>query len=145
MVLPTNIVSKTPNHADLHNSTNEVVNKLSRDTGRLNLSSLLINGWTATSVEIQRQDDRAYLRVAGLNGSQATNSRFLAMPVGFQPPYVVETHPQRDSSNTFKQGITLSLSGGFTLPTGVILGSSTREISWACLESWPTTLPGTTI
>lgn len=143
--LPTNITVDTAGHAGLHNDTNTEVNRLGQDTGRLNVASLLINGWTATSIEIQRQNDRCYLRFAGLNGSSATSPRFMDMPAGFQPPYIAETYAQRNSSSAFVQGVTLSLSGGFTMPSGTVLGSATREIGWACLAGWPASLPGVAI
>ncbi|WP_440102367.1 hypothetical protein [Glutamicibacter mishrai] len=146
MALPTNITVDTAGHAGLHNDVNAEVNRLARDTGRRNVTSLLINGWTASAVEIQRQNDRAYLRITGLNGSAATSSRFMDMPAGFQPPLILETYPQRDSSGTIKQGITLSLSGGFTMPSGTVHGTaSAREISWACTAGWPASLPGSAI
>ena len=143
--LPTDITENTINHDQLHNNVNAEVNRLGQDTGRRNVATLLINGWTATSVEIQRQAGRCYLRFAGLNGSAATSSRFMDMPAGFQPPYIAETYAQRNASSSFVQGVTLSLSGGFTMPSGTVLGSATREISWACEASWPSTLPGTAI
>lgn len=146
MALPTNVTTSTTGHADLHNNVNAEVNRLARDTGRRDVSSLLINGWTASSVEIQRQDGRCYLRFAGLNGSSATSSRFMEVPAGFQPPIILETGPQRNSSSNMVQGVTLSLSGGFTLPQGTVLGSAAREISWPCTADWPSEpYPGTSI
>ena len=144
--LPTNVTVNTAGHAGLHNDTNTEVNRLGQDTGRRNVASLLINGWTASAVELQRQNERCYLRITGLNGSAATSSRFMDMPAGFQSPMILETYPQRDSSGTIKQGITLSLSGGFTMPSGTVHGTaSAREISWPCTANWPATLPGVAI
>lgn len=146
MALPTNMTENSPGHVQDHIDTNKEVNRLAQDTGRRNVAGLLINGWSATGVEIQRQNDRAYMRITGLNGSAATSSRFMDMPAGFQPPMILETYPQRDSSGTIKQGVTLSLSGGFTMPTGTVHGTaSSREISWPCLAGWPATLPGSAI
>lgn len=121
------------------------VNAASRDTGRRNVASLLINGWTAATVQLRRADDRCYLYIAGLNGSAATNSRFMEVPAGFQPPIVIETQMQRNSSGSNVQGITVSLSGGFTIPTGTVLGSVAREISWPTEAAFPTSLPGTEV
>ncbi|NQD42708.1 hypothetical protein [Glutamicibacter halophytocola] len=143
--LPTDVTIDTAGHADLHNDVNTEVNRLGQDTGRRDVKSLLINGWTAASVEIQRSNGRCYLRIGALNGSSATSSRFMDMPAGFQPPYIVETYAQRDSSSAFVQGVTLSLSGGFTIPSGTVLGSAVREVSWACTAGWPSSLPGTAI
>ena len=143
MALPTNITAGQPGAIAGFNATNAEVNRLARDTGRRDVTSLLINGWSATAVEIQRQNDRCYLRITGLNGSAATSSRFMDMPSGFQPYAVTETYPQRDSTGAFKQGVTLSLSGGFTMPTSTAHGTgSQREISWATNAAWPSTLPG---
>lgn len=144
--LPTNVTIETAGHADLHNDVNTEVNRLGQDTGRRNVTSLLINGWTANAVEIQRKNERCYLRITGLNGSAATSSKFMDMPAGFQPYLITETYPQRDSSGTIKQGVTLSLSGGFTMPSGTVHGTaSSREIDWACTAGWPASLPGTAI
>lgn len=143
--LPTNVDVNTTGHAGLHNETNEEVNILGRDTGRRDMATLLINGWTAANIEIQRQNGRCYLRFAGLDGSAATSSRFMEVPAGFQPPFITETYAQRNISSAFVQGVTLSLSGGFTIPTGTVLGSAYREVSWTSTASWPDPLPGTAI
>ncbi|NQD40910.1 hypothetical protein [Glutamicibacter halophytocola] len=146
MALPTNITADTTGAIAGFNATNAEVNRLAQDTGRRNVGGLLINGWSATAIEIQRKNERCYLRITGLNGSAATSSRFLDMPAGFQPYLITETYPQRDSSGAFKQGVTLSLSGGFTMPTGTVHGTgSTREVSWDCTAGWPATLPGTAL
>jgi hypothetical protein len=144
----TGVVSDDPayDHKADHYIIHTEVNKLSRDTGRRNVASLLINGWTATTIEMQRVNERTYLRIKGLNGSAATNSRFLEVPTGFQPPDVMESAVMRNSAGGFTLYITGSLSGGFTMPTGSVFGTaSQREWSIPCTATWPVTLPGVAI
>ena len=142
------VVSGDPayDHKGHHYTIHAEVNKLSRDTGRRNMASLLINGWTATTIELQRVNERTFIRFKGLNGSAATSSRFMEVPAGFQPPDVVESGPMRNSSGSFTPYVTASLSGGFTMGTGSVFGTTTqREFSFHCLATWPVTLPGVAI
>ena len=136
--LPTSGINPgDPNHTGHHQTVHAEINRLSRETALTEVKSQLINGWTATSVLLQRINNRCYLYIQGLNGTAATSSRFMECPAGYQPPLVIETGPQRDISSEMTQGITVSLSGGFTLPTGTRHGSVAREISWPCTADWP--------
>lgn len=144
--LRTNIqANDTGNLAD-RNTVHSEVNELSRDTGVRDVTSLLINGWTASSVKIERIRDRVYLYIRGLNGASATSTRFMDFSGGlgssFSPADATES-PALRTGSTYDARVTASLTGGLSCPTGVDLGTaSTREISWRCTASWPSTLPG---
>lgn len=86
--LPTNITSGTTGLISDANTVHGEVNELSRNTGLRSVSSLLINGWTATSVYIERVRDHTYLYVRGLDGTGASSGAFLSfsdLGAGFRP------------------------------------------------------------
>lgn len=145
--LRTNIqANDTGNIAD-RNTVHAEVNELSRNTGVRDVTSLLLNGWTATYVRIQRVRDRVYLTVKGLNGANATSTRFMnfegGVGTGFAPFDVVESPAMRVAGDQYSARFTSSLTGGMTCPTGLNFGTGTaREFSWRCTASWPSTLPG---
>jgi len=146
--LPTNI---NPGVTDTFEADVETawkaINDLTRETGLRNVTSYLVNGWTAASVQIERIRDRVYLYVKGLNGASATSSRWMdfsgaGIGTGFAPADVTEG-PALRTGSTYDARITVSLSGGFSSPTGFDLGTgSVREMSWRCVASWPSPLPG---
>src|SRR5690606_1870739 len=126
------------------------INELTRDTGRRNVTSYLINGWTASEVTVQRVRDRVYFRFQGLNGTSATSTRMMdfsgsGIGTGFSPPSASES-PALRTGSTYDMRLTVSLTGGISGPTGYNLGtSSAREFSWPCEASWPSPLPGTAV
>lgn len=78
--LPTNVTAGTTGHAGMHNTIAAELNRMTRDTGLRDASSLIANGWTLDSggfIYIRRVDDEVTLYMRGLNGSAATSNTFL--------------------------------------------------------------------
>lgn len=120
-------------------------NKLYDGTGWRDVSSLLSNGWTATRIRLIRRGNRAILKVAGLDGTLATASTIITVPVGFRPGF--------DKRDTFWSNVTPSAlfenaNGGITTAARSSTGSQEQEWSWEVGGSsidWPTVLPGVAI
>lgn len=121
--LPTNI---TPGvtatfEADVEAAWAEL-NRLSRDTGRRDVTSLLANGWTATRVLVQRISDRVFWEFTNLNGAAATSATLMSLSTmtGFAPVTGnTETPTWRGVSGTgfirFSGG-QLAATAGFAFP-----------------------------
>ena len=111
------------------------------DTGWRNMSSLLLNGWTATLVAIRRWNGLVSLALAG--GVRVSTSTMLDNPAGWRPPLI---------SSVYEATIpiissTTALTYVFVSPTSIAIPTSTQIIrqiiSWPTNDAWPTTLPGT--
>ena len=135
-------------------TSNKEVNELSRDTGWCEVTSQLINGWTADYVRIRRIRGRVFLKHRNLSGLNATNARMLnfsltagkGVGTGFSPVDVFES-PLLRVGNEYPvtARMTASLSGGLQMATGLAaLGvAAAREWDWdASTSSWPSPLPG---
>ena len=86
--LPTSISAGSTGHISHANTVHDEVNELSRSTGLRSVHSLLVNGWNATSVYIERVRDHTYLYLRGLDGTAATSGAFLSfsdLGAGFRP------------------------------------------------------------
>jgi hypothetical protein len=58
--------------------------KRSLDTGWIDVSGYLANGWTADAVQIRRDHNLSYLRFIRLDGRNATGTYFLQnLPTGY--------------------------------------------------------------
>lgn len=148
--LPTDVTAGTPDLPGMLNTTHGEVNELSRSTGLRNITSLLMNGWTATTLLLIRERDWVHLMPRGLDGSAATNNVMLQfgteagqLPVGFRPiNYSFEEMLRAaDGSTTFIRADVNSILG----QAGVNVGGYTRTVSWYCPVAWPATLPGTAV
>lgn len=146
--LPTNI---TPGvtatfEADVESAWTEI-NELSRDTGLRDITSMLINGWTASTVRIRRTRNRTYWEFFNLNGSAATSTTVIDMSTltGFRPSASVESEAWRTSTGAFTGYVRVSTTA-VTVPIGYITPASTiRGFDHRCTAPWPTTLPGTPV
>lgn len=78
--LPTNVTAGTPDLPGMLNESHDAVNTLSRDTGWRDLSTLLINGWTATHAHVRRVNTLVEFRFTGLTGG--TNTQILEIGGG---------------------------------------------------------------
>lgn len=146
MALPTNVTPNTPGHATLHNEANAEINLLSRDTGWRDVSSLLTNGFTvSTLLRIRRKDDRVQLLIRGLSGVSATNTVFMACPKGFEPVTDIEDGPFRSSLDAYTEKLFVAGATGFRMnATGKALAGTAAQIfEYPCTASWPSVLPGT--
>lgn len=97
--LPTSGINDgSDNHINHHYTVHAEVNRMSRDTGEVDVTSLLTNGWTANYVGIRRQDNLVTFTVDGLNGSAASSTIFLpvgssGVSVGVTPPTLPAQSP----------------------------------------------------
>lgn len=79
--LPTNITKDYPGYPAMLNTAHAEINELSRNTGRRDITSYLINGWTAPTstsrVLIEGVRDEINLYTRGISGENATSMYFL--------------------------------------------------------------------
>ena len=148
LALPTNIVpGTTPTfEVDVEAAWAEL-NRLSRDTGLRDITPMLINGWTATSVRVQRIVDRTYWEFFNLNGSAATDSTLLTFEgslVYFRPPAGTESGLFRGDTTVQSpirvSTVNIRMTTGFVSVPSTILAFNHR-----CSAGWPTDPPGTPV
>jgi hypothetical protein len=115
------------------------------DTGWRNIESVLLNGFTATSVKIRRFGDQVSITIFALDGSSSTGTTLYTLPTGFaSDSRTRQTWMGRSSSDqTPNSAITYS-SNTISLATSPTLITSGRgTIDYLTTDTWPTTLPGT--
>ena len=115
------------------------------DTGWRNIESVLLNGFTATSVKIRRFGNQVSITIFALNGASSTGTTLYTLPTGFgSDSRIRQTWMGRSSSDQTPNAAvtyassTLSL---FTSPTLITSGRGT--IDYLTTDAWPATLPGT--
>lgn len=160
--LPTNLAPGSPGLISNANTVHSEMNRLSRDTGWRNVTSLLRNGASATTARIRRQDNLVIFEVRDLDvsavsgvsdgtpvqllkgGGQGTSdisSNFLndypiRGPIMKSVGSGFEMQLQTDfiaSSDTY--GISA------TFYTGRSTGSARLQLMYYCDKPWPTFLP----
>ncbi|AOZ65105.1 hypothetical protein KDI99_gp02 [Arthrobacter phage Greenhouse] len=117
------------------------------DTGWRDVSSLLINGWTASQIYLRRYGDRVTLKMYNVDGAAAAGvPSILNLPLGFRPPHGTSTFPVYTQSTTIS---TVSVSNGGTVnaPGGVTKygAASFTEVTFSTIDSWPGALPGAAV
>ena len=120
------------------------------DTGKRNITSLLINGWSASSVVVQRVNRFATVQAVDLRiaDGSAGGSLFAALS-GFALPTSGSSVIgfTRGSSNTLAAQASVwssSTTGTLLLePNTAFVSSRSASFSWPTNDTWPTTLPGT--
>ena len=116
------------------------------DTGWRNVSSLLVNSWTGTSVLLRRVGDAVSFR-ATLNGTTASAVTALNLPVGFRPKSLFQVPVPRAA--TLSDSIVaefVATDGAVVLWSGNGKGASqyvVGEFMTPANQSWPSSLPGT--
>lgn len=86
--LPESVSPAPSGHLGFHDILHAEVNELSRNTGLRDIKPLLVNGWTADALYIERVRDLVHLWFKKLDGSAATSATFLAqddLGAGFVP------------------------------------------------------------
>lgn len=146
--LPTNITPGVTStfEPDVEAAWSEL-NELSRDTGLRDVTSLLLNGWTARSVRVRRVRNYVDVEVFDLNGTAATSATMLNMSElgGFAPVVAYESDMFRDSAGDASGYFRVSASV-FSCRIGYVSPSSTvRMMRWRCSAAWPSALPGTAV
>lgn len=71
--LPTNLTPGSTGHIADTNTVHAEVNRLSRATGSYDLRPLLVNGWTADRIRLERRDWMTVFDIVNLDGSAATD------------------------------------------------------------------------
>lgn len=117
------------------------------DTGwRAIAASHLVNGWTATAMQIRRINNMVELFYQGLNGSAATSDTLVTTtPAGFSPTGAT---PRYRAGLTTAAGLP-DASHALNI-SGTIICRGTRSTlsawggdMWTAPDAWPTALPGT--
>ena len=121
------------------------------DTGWRDLTALLLNGFTASVVQIRRYRDTVTLRVATLNGTESTSATFLATPSGLLPQANIGAAFNGSLGNGVRSDSSLSIDNygnGWMKMQGsrstVVAQTVSQYVSWPANTNvaWPTTLPG---
>lgn len=147
--LPTNITPGTTAtfEADVEAAWAEL-NSLSRFTGLRDITSMLTNGWTASTVRVLRDQDRTYWEFFNLDGTAATSNVLLTFTdtplMSFRASAGVESALFRGDAGVDSvirvspQDIRVLV--GYKSTPSTIIGFDHR-----CSQAWPTTLPGTAV
>lgn len=114
------------------------------DTGWLDMTASLANGWTATRLLIRRAGYRCYLRHAGLNGSAATSTVVVTTNNGFAPTFSV-VFPARTSAGSGTSDIAAKYVTDNTITAAMTItfSASEQQHAWVTDQTWPDALPGT--
>lgn len=153
--LPTNVAPGTTGRIAQTNVVHAEVNELSRATGLRDITSLLVNGWTATSVYIEITRDWVHFYWRGLDGSAATSNAFLVFGTGGLPNNFIPIGSAYSSAGHFGSNLSdgpyrFNVSGVNMQVTQSsdrrALGAYWQTTSWRRTSTtWPSTLPGTAV
>lgn len=145
ITLPTsNTPNSTPLATNLDIAWPELM-RLSKDTGQRDVTSLLVNGWTASKVLWRRIVDEVFLEFRDLNGSAATNATFMNFSgtTGFTPPSGTVTESELWRSSTGGTGFVRASSSALTSSVGFTFPATTSHtMRYFTASTYPTTLPG---
>lgn len=140
-MLPTNIVNNGTGHLAHTNEVHLRINELYDGTGWRNLSSTLINGWTASKIQIIRRGWRVTLIIRNLVSTSGTGTTQImsSLPVGFRPAAALVRYPTADNSQFY-----IEIGGQVTAPVTVFTPvGADIVIEWDAVGALPTTgLPG---
>ncbi|AOT24030.1 hypothetical protein SEA_SUPPI_2 [Arthrobacter phage Suppi] len=117
------------------------------DTGWRDISSLLANGWTATSLYLRRFNDKVTLKMYNVDGSLAAgNPSILNLPLGFRTPHGTSTFGVY-TTGTGLSTVSVSNGGTVNAPGGVTRygAAAFTELSYSTIDSWPSVLPGAAV
>lgn len=144
MALPTNIVAGSTGHVGHTIEVHTKVNEMYDGTGWRNLASTLINGWTATKIQIIRRGWRVTLIIRGLTSTSGTGTTQIvsSLPLGFRPGAALVRFPTADNSQFY-----IDIGGQVTAPVTVSTpGGADIWIEWDAVGALPTTgLPGVAV
>lgn len=162
--LPLGLNSGSTGHITHANIIHEEMNRLTRETGRRNVESLLVNGWkidrssvASSGIHIERVNMDVYLHIRGLDGRNATHQNFLdwsstddgtGISNNFFPYGLVfkSAIHANDSNEQWVISCTSSTSGFMMEKAsgGGFLGLSGgywRTFHWRTDRAWPSFLP----
>jgi hypothetical protein len=117
------------------------------DTGWREIGSVLLNGFTATSVKIRRFGDQVSITIFALDGSSSTGTTLYTLPTGFaSDSRIRQTWMGRSSSDQTPNAAITYYSNTISLANSPTLITSGRgTIDYLTTDTWPTTLPGTAV
>ncbi len=115
------------------------------DTGWREIESVLLNGFTATSVKIRRFGDQVSITLFALDGSSSTGTTLYTLPTGFaSDSRIRQTWMGRSSSDQTPNSAITYFSNTISLATSATSITSGRgTIDYLTTDTWPATLPGT--
>lgn len=85
--LPEALSGSSTGHIGHTNVVHSEINLMTRDTGSVDITAALRNGWTSQRVTYNRRDQEVYLRFEGLSGTSATSTTVLEFS-GIVPPAI---------------------------------------------------------
>lgn len=145
--LPTDIVWDSTDTMDVDiEAAWAELNELSRNTGLRDITSMLLNGWTASTVRLRRIRNETIWEFFNLNGSAATSTTIIDLSTltNFRPSATYESELMRNAAGDpgyFRVSpTTLTAPIGFVFP-----GSTIRTFKHRCSAPWPTEFPGTPV
>jgi hypothetical protein len=117
------------------------------DTGWREIGSVLLNGFTATSVKIRRFGDQVSITIFALDGSSSTGTTLYTLPTGFaSDSRIRQTWMGQLSSDQTPNAAITYFSNTISLGTSRTLITSGRgTIDYLTTDTWPATLPGTAV
>lgn len=118
------------------------LNRMTRDTGWRDVTSLLTNGWKATKVLLRRIDDRVFWELETLDGSTATTAGVMSNINGFRARGTTNETPLLRGTGGVNgyirfSGGTIGAEIGFKFPSSTI-----HSHQYFTTDTWPATLPG---
>ena len=114
------------------------------DTGWREIESVLLNGFTATSVKIRRFGDQVSITIFALDGSSSTDTTLYTLPTGFaSDSRIRQTWMGRSSSDQTPNSAITYYSNTILLGSPTLITSGRGTIDYLTTDTWPATLPGT--
>lgn len=111
------------------------------DTGWRNITSLLVNGWTATAVLCRRTGAQVWVSLDNLNGSAATSNQVLVLPTGFGSTKLLYNVGAGTAAGALDKPMWVSAASA--LASSTRLNSILGMFQFPTDVAWPTSLPGT--
>jgi len=115
------------------------------DTGWLDISSLLINGWSVSSgyVYLRRIGLLCWLKLYSVIAPATANPIFMVAPTGFAPATSTLPVLTTDPSTIYVDNYVFLTSTNWNINGTMASGKVVRSItSYMCDVDWPTVLPG---
>ena len=118
---------------------------LEGDTGWRDISSLLVNGWTATKVQLKRSTSGGVMiRAFGVNGISATSTLFVnPLPDGFRISSIPEAYTiSEEGTNATYFGLVGTSGQVYAGITRGVAKSLYLKTMFETANAWPSVLPG---
>ena len=113
------------------------------DTGIREISSLLANGWTASSIKLSRVGHIVDVNISDL--VTGTSTTVAQLPSGFRPPTALPVMGRPASNTDVPCYGTLDGSGNIGLIVGRTFNARSFQATFRTTDAWPTSLPGTAV